>query len=141
VPHFAAQRLSTRAALRDRVKAMAEAGVDDVLIVGGGLAKQAGEFSSSMEVLETNLFDAYGIKDIAIAGHPEGSPDFSEAKAIEALQMKAAFGEQTNAQLRIVTQFGFDADPFIGWTQSPHVHGVTGGCLGGLHGLNSGRTE
>ena len=85
VPHFASRRLTTRHALEERIKAMAgEAGVTNVLVIGGGLEKPAGDFTSTMEVLETGFFDAYGITDIGIAGHPEGSPDFNEAVAIAA---------------------------------------------------------
>lgn len=125
VPHFAARRLTTRAALRDRVKALAEeAGVGDVLVIGGDLDRPAGDFSSSMEVIETGLFNAHGIEEIAIAGHPEGCSSFPDAMAIEALRLKAAFRERTDARLRIVTQFGFDAGRIINWAQALHGHAI-----------------
>lgn len=125
VPHFAARRLSGLAALGGRVQAMAqEAGVSDVLVVGGGLDKPMGVFSSCMDVLETGLFDRHGIKEIAIAGHPEGSPDFSDSVAIEALRLKVAFSERSDARLRIVTQFGFDAARTIDWAQNLRTHGI-----------------
>ncbi len=125
VPHVAARRLTTRAALSDRIKPLAEeAGVGDVLIIGGDLDRPAGDFSSSVEVIETGLFDAFGIREIAIAGHPEGCSSFSDAVAIEALQLKAAVGERTDAKLRIVTQFGFDAERIISWAQALHGHAI-----------------
>lgn len=125
VPHFASRRLSTKVALEERIKrTVGEAGVKDVLIIGGGLDKQAGEFGSTMEVLETGFFDKYGIMDIAVAGHPEGSPDFSEAVAIEALKLKQAFSERTGARVRIATQFGFDAKKFIAWAEGLKAAGV-----------------
>lgn len=116
VPHFASRRLTSRAALQDRVKATAqEAGVTNVLVIGGGLEKQAGDFSSTMEVLDTGFFDENGINRIGIAGHPEGSPDFNEDVALHALRLKKQFGERTGAQMRIVTQFGFDGLSFANW--------------------------
>ncbi|MCV3764437.1 methylenetetrahydrofolate reductase [Rhizobium sp. TRM95796] len=125
VPHFASRRLSTKVALEERIKrTVGEAGVKDVLIIGGGLDKQAGEFGSTMEVLDTGFFDKYGIMDIAVAGHPEGSPDFSEAVAIEALKLKQAFSERTGARVRIATQFGFDAKKFIAWAEGLKAAGV-----------------
>jgi len=125
VPHFASRRLTTKALLEDRIKAMtAEAGVHDVLVIGGGLEKQAGEFSSTMEVLETGFFDKNGITDIGIAGHPEGSPDFSKDVALEALRLKKSFGERTGTRIRIVTQFGFDAEKFVDWAESLRDHGI-----------------
>ena len=63
--------------LEDRVKRMAsEAKVSNVLVIGGGLEKEAGEFASTMELLETGVFQRHGITHMGIAGHPEGSPDF-----------------------------------------------------------------
>ncbi len=125
VPHFASRRLTTKAALEDRIKAMTgEAGVHDVLVIGGGLEKQAGDFSSSMEVLETGFFDKYGVTDIGVAGHPEGSPDFSDDVALEALRLKKSFGERTGARIRVVTQFGFDAEKFVAWAESLRESGI-----------------
>ncbi len=118
VPHFASRRLTTTTALEERIKMMTgEAGVTDVLVIGGGLEKEAGEFDCTMKVLETGFFDKYGITHMGIAGHPEGSPDFNEEVAIEALQLKQAFNDRSDIELRIVTQFGFDAEKFTSWAQ------------------------
>ena len=98
VPHFASRRLGSKSALRDRVQMLnQEAGVTDVLIIGGGLEKQAGDFGSSMEVLETGFFDEFGISHMGVAGHPEGSPDFDNDVALQALQLKKAFADRTDA--------------------------------------------
>jgi len=116
VPHFASRRLATREALETRIRMMAEeAGVKNVLVIGGGLERQAGDFSSTMEVLETGFFDKYGVDRIGVAGHPEGSPDFTEEVALQALRLKKSFAERSDASMRIVTQFGFDAAKFIAW--------------------------
>lgn len=125
VPHFACRRLTSRDGLEDRIRMMAaEAGVTDVLVIGGGLEKPAGPFTSAMEVLETGFFDKYGITDIGVAGHPEGSPDFSEDVAMEALRLKKNFAARTGARMRIVTQFGFDAERFISWSNTLKTHGI-----------------
>ncbi|MEO0673302.1 MAG: methylenetetrahydrofolate reductase, partial [Pseudomonadota bacterium] len=110
VPHIAARRLSSHAALEERLSAMVgEAGVRDVLLIAGGAGAPNGPFGSTVDVLETGLLDRYGIRRIAVAGHPEGSPDISDAAIAEALAWKAAFAERTDADMRITTQFGFDA--------------------------------
>lgn len=125
VPHFASRRIPSSAILRQRLEMMTkEAGVKDVLVIGGGLEKQAGEFSSTMEVLETGLFQEFGITDIGIAGHPEGSPDFSADIATQALRLKQEFGERSGINMRIVTQFGFDADGFIQWAEGLKEQGI-----------------
>ncbi len=124
VPHFASRRLTTHSALEDRIARLCDAGVDDVLIIGGGLEKHAGEFDSTMAVLETGLFDRFGIKKMGIAGHPEGSPDFSDNVAQEALLLKQAYADRTDSELRIVTQFGFNAEHFITWAEGLSASGV-----------------
>ena len=125
VPHFASRRLTTKTALEDRIKMMTgEAGVKDVLVIGGGLEKEAGEFASTMEVLETGYFDKYGITNMGVAGHPEGSPDFSDEVALQALRLKKSFSERTDIDMRIVTQFGFDAPLFINWADTIKASGA-----------------
>ncbi|MDZ7873997.1 MAG: methylenetetrahydrofolate reductase [Rhizobium sp.] len=118
VPHLAARRIGSHAALETRIGRLAEeAGVTDVLVIAGGVNPPRGPFGSSMDLLDTGLLDRFGIKDLAIAGHPEGSPDFPEAAAHEALQLKRQFAERTDARLRIVTQFGFDHEKALAWAE------------------------
>lgn len=125
VPHFASRRLTSKAALENRIAMMTqEAGVTDVLVIGGGLEKEAGEFASTMEVLETGFFDKYGITHMGVAGHPEGSPDFSEEVAMQALRLKKSFSERSDIDMRIVTQFGFDANKFINWAEGIRSAGI-----------------
>lgn len=125
VPHFASRRLGTKKALEDRINMLSqEAGVTDVLVIGGGLEKQAGDFGSSIEVLETGFFDKYGIRSMGIAGHPEGSPDFNDEAAEEALKLKQAFAQRTDSEMRIVTQFGFDSAGFTRWADGLSSSGI-----------------
>ena len=125
VPHVATRRVQSRQALEERIRASTQdAGVRDILLIGGETQHPAGPFSSSLDVLETGLIDRYGISHLGIAGHPEGSRDFSEATAIEALKFKKAVGERSGAAVRIVTQFGFNAPAFIAWAEALRDHGV-----------------
>lgn len=118
VPHIAARRINSWEALERRIKEMVElAGVTNVLVVGGGIATPLGPYKSTMDILEAGVLDRFGIKDVAVAGHPEGSPDFTEVFAIEALKQKQAFSERTGARMRIVTQFGFDPARALAWAE------------------------
>jgi methylenetetrahydrofolate reductase (NADPH) len=125
VPHFASRRLTTKEALEDRIRMMTQdAGVTDVLVIGGGLEKEAGEFDSTIKVLETGLFEKYGISHMGVAGHPEGSPDFSDEIAMEALHQKQEFAQNSGIEMRIVTQFGFDAEKFTSWAERLSTQGI-----------------
>jgi methylenetetrahydrofolate reductase (NADPH) len=124
VPHIAARRLVNLGDLEDRAKRYADAGVEDALVVGGSLDKIAGDTSSAMEVLATGILDKNGFTQIGIAGHPEGSPDFSDEVALAALRLKKQFAERSDAQMRIVTQFGFDPDVFVNWAEGLAGNGI-----------------
>lgn len=116
VPHIAARSIADAATL-DRFlgRLKDEAGVTQVLAVAGGLDAPAGAFASSMDMLATGLFEAHGIARIGVAGHPEGSPDISEADLRAALLWKNAFAAERGIEMYIETQFCFDAGAIIAW--------------------------
>ncbi|MSO93541.1 MAG: metFprotein [Rhodospirillales bacterium] len=116
VPHLAARSMYGKNILDEGLaRLVGEAGVTEVLCIGGALKAPAGEFSDTMQMLATGLFDKHGIRRIGVAGHPEGSPDIPEAAILEALKWKNAFAARTGAELYIATQFCFEAAPIIAW--------------------------
>ena len=118
VPHLAARRFPSWEAFESRIKALSEeAGVTEALAIAGSPDRQMGPISASIELLESGWFDRLGFRRIGVAGHPEGSPDISTAALDEAIRQKNAFAKQTDAELYLVTQFGFDADSFIAWAE------------------------
>ncbi|MEO5882555.1 MAG: methylenetetrahydrofolate reductase [Caldimonas sp.] len=124
VPHFAARSIPDRAFLeRNLERLRSEADVSRVLLIGGAVPTPVGEFSDSMQLLETGLFDRHGIKKIGLAGHPEGSPDISDEGIRKALKWKNAFAERTDASLYLVTQFCFEAAPIIAWDKRIRAEG------------------
>ena len=116
VPHFAARSIASRHDFEHGLKRLQdEVGITHVLALGGGVEHPVGEFDSSMQLLETGLFDKHGIKEIGVAGHPEGSPDITDTALAEALSWKNAFAERSDASFYIATQFCFEAAPIIDW--------------------------
>ena len=115
-PHFAARSTPDRRTLEDWLKRLQdEVGVTHILALGGGVSAPIGDFDSSMQLLETGLFDKYGIETIGVAGHPEGSPDIPDPALAEALGWKNAFADRSDAAVYIATQFCFEAAPIIEW--------------------------
>ena len=138
VPHVAARSLPNRAFLDEGLARLTgDAGVDHVLLIGGALNQPLGEFSNTMELLDTGLFDRYGIARIGIAGHPEGSPDIPDAQIRAALAWKNAFAERTGASMYIVTQFCFEAAPVIEWDRCIQAEGNRLPVQIGIPGLAS----
>ena len=118
VPHFAARSIASKDVFESNLKRVVEeAGVRQVLLVGGAVPEPLGEFSDTMQLLGTGLLDKYGIRKIGIAGHPEGSPDIPEEMVKQALRWKNDFARRTEAEMYIVTQFCFEAEPIIRWDQ------------------------
>ncbi|WP_438997680.1 methylenetetrahydrofolate reductase, partial [Candidatus Puniceispirillum sp.] len=95
-----------------------KAGVSEVLVIGGGVDNPVGQFASSIEVLNTGLIQKYGITDIGVAGHPEGSPDISDEEIVEALALKNELAKRDGLNLYIETQFCFEADIVLAWEKS-----------------------
>ena len=125
VPHIACRRLRSREEIDERLAAMVRAAnVDDALVIGGDIAKPAGPFASSMDLLATGLLERHAIRHIGVAGHPEGSPDIPPAAVVDALHWKIAFAARTGIDLRLVTQFNFDADAAVAWSERLRAEGI-----------------
>jgi methylenetetrahydrofolate reductase (NADPH) len=118
VPHIAARSLKTKDQLAEIVRDMtSRAKVDEVLVIGGGVDDPVGDFSDSMQVLDTGLLQDHGIGRIGVSGHPEGSPDIDESTLARALEWKNEFARKEGIDLYIETQFCFEAAPVIGWEE------------------------
>ncbi|MEL7138830.1 MAG: methylenetetrahydrofolate reductase, partial [Pseudomonadota bacterium] len=130
MPHFPARIIADEAMLADWVaRYQGEAGVDQGLILAGGVTEPKGAFHSSMQLLETGVFDRAGFKRLHVAGHPEGNRDIDadggEKEVMAALAWKQAFAERTDAEMAIATQFCFEAEPVIAWANRLAAAGVT----------------
>ncbi len=129
MPHFPARIIKDKAMLADWLsRYQGEAGVTEGLIIAGNPAQQLGQFDSSMQLLETGLFDKAGFKRLHIAGHPEGNkdidPDGSDKNVMEALRWKQKFSETTDAKMALATQFCFESAPVIEWANALKAAGV-----------------
>ncbi|WP_298863419.1 methylenetetrahydrofolate reductase [uncultured Sulfitobacter sp.] len=129
MPHFPARIIKDRATLADWIaRYRGEANVDQALLLAGGVATPHGEYSDSMQLLETGLFDEAGFKHLHVAGHPEGNRDIDAkgtANVDAALQWKNDFQTRTDAKMAIATQFAFEAKPIIAWADSLAKAGIT----------------
>ena len=129
MPHFPARIIKDKATLADWIKRyQGEAGVDQALLLAGGVAQPHGAFDSSMQLMETGLFDAHGFKRLHVAGHPEGNrdidPDGGDRAVMEALRWKQAFAERTDAEMAMATQFAFEAGPILDWADRLKAEGI-----------------
>jgi methylenetetrahydrofolate reductase (NADPH) len=125
VPHVAARALVGFTQLNDFLARLAgEAGVEETLVIAGDLGRPAGPFHGAFEILATGLFERHGIRRIGIAGYPEGHPRIGRRALEDALAAKLGLARQNGLRPQIVTQFGFEAAPmvgFLGWCREPGI--------------------
>jgi len=129
VPHVPARFVHDLADLKSRIGALAqEAGVTEMLVLGGGAPHPVGAFDAAIQILETGVFEANGIKRIGMAGHPEGNSDITkqhgEAALIAALKRKQAWLKAQGIAGFIATQFLFEAGPVAEWARKLRAEGI-----------------
>lgn len=129
MPHFPARIIKDQATLENWIAMyQGEAGVEQALLLAGGIAAPHGDFESSIQLLETGLFDKAGFTRLHVAGHPEGNkdidPDGSTRNVDAALSWKQEFSKRTDAQMALATQFCFEAQPIIEWADNLKASGV-----------------
>jgi methylenetetrahydrofolate reductase (NADPH) len=119
VPHIVARRTESAAVLDDFLKRLVgDAGVTRVLCVAGDIPAPEGEFESALQILERGFFEKHGIRKIGVAGHPEGHKQVTDDALRDAVVRKNTYARKTGADVRIVTQFSFVAEPVIEWDKS-----------------------
>jgi methylenetetrahydrofolate reductase (NADPH) len=129
MPHFPARIIKDKDTLGDWIaRYQGEANVTQALILAGGVTKPHGSFDSSIQLLESGLFDKAGFNRLHVAGHPEGNkdidPDGTTLNVDAALQWKQKFAERSDAKMALATQFAFEAGPIIEWANAIKAAGV-----------------
>ncbi|MAV82152.1 MAG: hypothetical protein CMI90_01650 [Pelagibacteraceae bacterium] len=96
---------------------------DEILVIGGG-GNQIGKIASSLDIINSKLLEKYDFKKINVAGHPEGSPDIDDETLKDFLLAKQKINDSTQLNIQIVTQFFFEANPFIEWDKMLNDIGI-----------------
>ena len=129
MPHFPARIIKNKQTLQDWISRYKnEANVDNALLIAGGSNKPQGDFNSSIQLIESELFDMAGFKNLHIAGHPEGNKDIDNDGTTnnidKALSWKNEFSNRTDATMAITTQFCFDSETVIDWANAVKNNGI-----------------
>ena len=125
VPHISARRLASRAQLEEFLSRLQDVGAtDSVFVVGGDPTTPEGPYEDSYDVIRTGLLLDYGVKEVSIAGYPEGHPDISDEVLWRALDEKSLSLVQQGLDATILTQFAFDTDPVLAWIDAVRERGI-----------------
>jgi methylenetetrahydrofolate reductase (NADPH) len=114
-PHIAVRRVPDSGTLRAALAELHAGGVEDILLIAGDAPRPVGEFSATLDVLESRIIEESGIARMGIAGHPEGHNAVATPLLWEALESKQAFAARAGVRAHIVTQFGLDGAAFRLW--------------------------
>ena len=108
VPHVAARRISSRGEFEAFAKrAVDNAGVRKVLLIGGDAPEPVGPFEDSVALLATGLLRDCGVREIGIAGYPEGHARIPHVALERAIKDKIALAAAQGLGAYVVTQFSF----------------------------------
>jgi methylenetetrahydrofolate reductase (NADPH) len=117
-PHVSARLVRDGAHLRELVKRLRSAGVDDMFVIAGDTSEPAGEFEGAAELLKAmgELRDRFS--EVGISGYPESHHVISDDTTIEAM-----FEKQPMATY-IVSQICFEADVIATWVKRVRDRGT-----------------
>ena len=126
VPHIVARNIADRAELESLLRGLVQhAGVDSVLVLGGDRDKPLGIYNDSLQLLETGLFEKYGVKKLYLSCYPEGHQRISNERLELARTEKLALAMSQGMDITLVSQFCFDPKPIIAWAKALRAAGVT----------------
>jgi methylenetetrahydrofolate reductase (NADPH) len=135
VPHIPVRRLADRAELERVAAELArEARVERVLLIAGDTAQPLGPFRATLDALATGVLAAHGMRRLFVAGHPEGHPVLSDDELRRAEREKLAYAAVHGFELAFLTQFFFEAAPFLRWARMLRAQGIGQRLIAGLAG-------
>lgn len=125
VPHIAARRLTSHAALEGFLARLQTIGASDtVFVVGGDPAEPEGPFPDSDAVIRSGLLTDFGVRSVGIAGYPEGHPLITDEVLWSLLENKVEALASRQLEGTIITQFGFDETPVLRWIEEVRNRGI-----------------
>ncbi|WP_235560198.1 methylenetetrahydrofolate reductase [Microbacterium sp. Leaf288] len=135
VPHIAARRLRSTNELNEILAALQEVGATERLfLIGGDPASAIGPFDSSADIIESGVLSSFGVKQVGIAGYPEGHPAIPQDALWLALLHKSQLLREQGLEPNVVTQFAFDVEPVVKWIGLARQKGLEAGIRIGTPG-------
>jgi methylenetetrahydrofolate reductase (NADPH) len=126
--HIAARMVRDRAHLDAILAGMAQAGVDDLFLIGGDADPPHGEYASAVELIDVVAEHPQRPRTIGIAGYPEGHPMISDEALQLALAHKSRFADY------VATQMCFHDQALMGWVTRQREGGLALPVLIGMPG-------
>jgi len=108
VPHVSARRILDRDEFRSFLKqANSSYGVHRAMLIGGDEPQPKGPYADSVQLLEEGVLAECGVREIGVAGYPEGHPSIPSFDINKSFKKKILLAREQKLGLYVVTQFSF----------------------------------
>jgi methylenetetrahydrofolate reductase (NADPH) len=124
IPHIPVRLIESESALDRILEQAVNAQASELLLISGDYLNPAGPYSTVADALRAGKLHQHGLKRVSFAGHPEGHPTVPLEEIRRAELEKAALSEQLGLETTFVTQFFFEASPFIRWASELRTLGI-----------------
>jgi methylenetetrahydrofolate reductase (NADPH) len=128
VPHLAARSVRDETHLKEIVRRLTAAGVDDVFVPGGDSKEPAGCFDGALPLLERLTQMSNPFRYVGITGYPESVPHISDDVTIQSMWDKRRHATY------IVSNVCFNPTALRAWIARIRARGVTLPLYAGLSG-------
>lgn len=138
VPHISVRHFESLDQLGATLGQLAKtAAVTRVLLIGGDIAKPAGDIPDVLSAISSGVLQANGISAAGVAGFPDGHPAVSDEELEASLVTKLAALQAAGVDGFIVTQFCFHAASIVRWLEWLRARGIDAHVNVGLAGPTS----
>ncbi len=114
VVHIPARHFIDYAHLKNFACELINAHVQHILLLAGDRRDPLGEFASSLDLLDTGLFNQ-AFKSVGFAAHPEGHPAVNRKVLQQSMLKKQQWAQAYQINAYFITQFVLDAKKVIVW--------------------------
>jgi methylenetetrahydrofolate reductase (NADPH) len=134
VPHVPVRLLRSEQQLDEVLAGCRDAGARELLLIAGDYAEPQGPYYRVREILLSGKLQERGFTSVSLAGHPEGHPVVPADEIRLAQLEKSRSGIAAGMRVTQVTQFFFEAAPFVHWARDPRSAGAEARLVAGLPG-------
>jgi len=134
VPHLPVRLIEDERSLDAFLADAVRADVQELLLIAGDYPRSRGPYATVADVLRTDKLRAQGLRRVSLAGHPEGHPHVSLAEIRRAEREKVELANTAGLEATLLTQFFFEAPPFLEWANDLRRDGVEARIVAGLPG-------
>jgi methylenetetrahydrofolate reductase (NADPH) len=134
VPHVPVRLVRSERELDEILATLRAAGAVELLLISGDYARPLGPYREVREVLCSGKLQQHGYTRISVAGHPEGHPSVAADEIRRAQLEKSRIALAAGLDVTLVTQFFFEAAPFVAWARDLRLAGAQARIVAGLPG-------